>query len=244
MSFFKKNPNIVIIFFTLILLFSFSLSTKKVMILEGQQLDSQIKLASQSNYKLFVIFYVNNCEYCKMALKTLKTQVIKNFEDEDEISFGSINLDEQKNIWFGIRFNVTRIPYVILIENKKMYLYHKNFEAKEVIKFINEEKNIEDAFDIPDEITFFMKFKAAMNELAGKLEKILEKFGVNKTYGIKIAYFLIITGFISFIYLENKLLDSCRKHLYKKDMNSKNIKKEKESHTKKENDNEVKEKDD
>ena len=104
MSFFKKNPNILIIFFTLILLFSFSLSTKKVMILEGQQLDSQIKLASQSNYKLFVIFYVNNCEYCKMALKTLKTQVIKNFEDEDEISFGSINLDEQKNIWFEIRF--------------------------------------------------------------------------------------------------------------------------------------------
>ena len=244
MSFFKKNPNILIIFFTLILLFSFSLSTKKVMILEGQQLDSQIKLASQSNYKLFVIFYVNNCEYCKMALKTLKTQVIKNFEDEDEISFGSINLDEQKNIWFGIRFNVTRIPYVILIENKKMYLYHKNFEAKEVIKFINEEKNIEDAFDIPGEITFFMKFKAAMNELAGKLEKILEKFGVNKTYGMKIAYFLIITGFISFIYLENKLLDSCRKHIYKKDMNSENLKKEKESHTKKENNNKVKEKDD
>ena len=243
MSFFKKNPNLIN-FFTLILLFSFSLSTKKVMILEGQQLDSQIKLASQSNYKLFVIFYVNNCEYCKMALKTLKTQVIKNFEDEDEVSFGSINLDEQKNIWFGIRFNVTRIPYVILIEKEKMYYYQNAFEENLVMKFINEEKNIEDAFDIPDEITFFMKFKAAMNELAGKLEKILEKFGVNKTYGIKVAYFLIITGFISFIYLENKLLDSCRKHLYKKDMNSKNIKKEKETHIKKENHNEVKEKDD
>ena len=245
MSFFKKNPNILIIFFTLILLFSFSLSTKKVMILEGQQLDSQIKLASQSNYKLFVIFYVNNCEYCKMALKTLKTQVIKNFEDEDEISFGSINLDEQKNIWFGIRFNVTRIPYVILIENKKMYLYHKNFEAKEVIKFINEEKNIEDALDIPDEITFFTKFKAAMRELGGNIEKILEKFGVSKTYGLQIAYFLIIMGFISFIYLENKLLDLCRRRLFnKEDTNLKNTQKEKEIHIQKKNENEVKEKDD
>ena len=90
------------------------------MILEGDQLDSKIKLASETNFKLFLLFYVNNCEYCNMALKILKTQVIKNFEDEDEISFGSINLDEQKNVWFGLRFNVTRIPYIILIENKKI----------------------------------------------------------------------------------------------------------------------------
>ena len=178
MSLFKINPNLFILFI-LILLFSFSLSTKKIMILEGDQLDSQIKSASETNFKLFLLFYVNNCEYCNMALKILKTQVIKNFEDEDEISFGSINLDEQKNVWFGLRFNVTKIPYIILIENKKMYLYQKNFESKEVIKFINEEKNIEDALDIPDEITFFTKFKAAMRELGGNIEKILEKFGVS-----------------------------------------------------------------
>ena len=244
MSLFKINPNLFILF-TLILLFSFSLSTKKIMILEGDQLDSQIKLASETNYKLFFLFYVNNCEYCNMALKILKTQEIKNFEDEDEISFGSINLDEQKNVWFGLRFNVTRIPYIILIENKKMYLYQKNFEAKEVIKFINEEKNIEDALDIPDEITFFTKFKAAMRELGGNIEKILEKFGVSKTYGLQIAYFLIIMGFISFIYLENKLLDLCRRRLFnKEDTNLKNTQKEKEIHIQKKNENEVKEKDD
>ena len=180
-----------------------------------------------------------------MALKILKTQVIKNFEDEDEISFGSINLDEQKNVWFGLRFNVTKIPYIILIENKKMYLYQKNFESKEVIKFINEEKNIEDALDIPDEITFFTKFKAAMRELGGNIEKILEKFGVSKTYGLQIAYFLIIMGFISFIYLENKLLDLCRRRLFnKEDTNLKNTQKEKEIHIQKKNENEVKEKDD
>ena len=70
MSLFKINPNLFILFI-LILLFSFSLSTKKIMILEGDQLDSQIKLASETNYKLFLLFYVNNCEYCNMALKIL-----------------------------------------------------------------------------------------------------------------------------------------------------------------------------
>ncbi len=52
-------------------------------------------------------------------------------------------------------------------------------------------------------------------------------------------------GFISFIYLENKLLDLCRRRLFnKEDTNLKNTQKEKEIHIQKKNENEVKEKDD
>ena len=50
-------------------------------------------------------------------------QVIKNYEDEDEIEFGSVNLDKQSNVWLGVRFNITKIPFIILIENKRMYKY-------------------------------------------------------------------------------------------------------------------------
>ena len=198
------------------------------MILEADQLDSQIKIASESNYKLFLLFYANNCQYCTMALKILKNQIVKNFEDEDEISFGSINLDEQKNIWLGLRFNVTRIPYVVLIENKKMYLFNYNFDEKTVINFINEEKNIEDALDIPEEMTFFWKLKSAMDELNENIEKILEKFGVNKTFGMKLAYILIILAIILFLYLENKLIDCCRNYFCNKRVNINEIKNEDE----------------
>lgn len=226
MSFININPYIILII--LITLFSNISSTKKVMILEADQLDSQIKIASESNYKLFLLFYANNCQYCTMALKILKNQIVKNFEDEDEISFGSINLDEQKNIWLGLRFNVTKIPYVVLIENKKMYLFNYNFDEKAVINFINEEKNIEDALDIPEEMTFFWKLKSAMDELNENIEKILEKFGVNKTFGMKLAYILIILAIILFLYLENKLIDCCRNYFCNKRVNINEIKNEDE----------------
>lgn len=226
MSFININPYILLII--LITLLSNISSSKKVMILEADQLDSQIKIASESNYKLFLLFYANNCQYCTMALKILKNQIVKNFEDEDEISFGSINLDEQKNIWLGLRFNVTRIPYVVLIENKKMYLYNYNFDEKAVINFINEEKNIEDALDIPEEMTFFWKLKSAMDELNENIEKILEKFGVNKTFGMKLAYILIILAIILFLYLENKLIDCCRNYFCNKRVNINEIKNEDE----------------
>ena len=226
MSLIDINP--YILFIILITLFSNISSTKKVMILEADQLDSQIKIASESNYKLFLLFYANNCQYCTMALKILKNQIVKNFEDEDEISFGSINLDEQKNIWLGLRFNVTKIPYAVLIENKRMYLFNYNFDEKAVINFINEEKNIEDALDIPEEMTFFWKLKSAMDELNENIEKILEKFGVNKTFGMKLAYILIILAIILFLYLENKLIDCCRNYFCNKRVNINEIKNEDE----------------
>ena len=226
MSLIDINP--YILFIILITLFSNISSTKKVMILEADQLDSQIKIASESNYKLFLLFYANNCQYCTMALKILKNQIVKNFEDEDEISFGSINLDEQKNIWLGLRFNVTKIPYVVLIEKKKMYLFNYNFDEKAVINFIIEEKSIEDALDIPEEMTFFWKLKSAMDELNENIEKILEKFGVNKTFGMKLAYILIILAIILFLYLENKLIDCCRNYFCNKRVNTNEIKNEDE----------------
>ena len=207
----------LLIFFSL---FISSLSKKKIMILEGDQIESQIQLSFKSNKKLFLIFYTNNCQYCTMALKILKTQIAKYFEEEDDISFGSINLDDQKNIWLGLRFNVTRIPFIILIENKRMYLYQKIFEEKNVIEFINEEKNIEDGVDIPDEITFFTKFKAAVRELSDNIEKYLEIFGISKTWGIKISYFLLITGVIAFIYLENKFINFCKNFFWNKNRNT------------------------
>ena len=235
MSFFNLYLYINIII--LISLFANSLSKKNVMNLEGKSVDKEIKRASQSNYKLFMVFYVKNCQYCDIVIKTLKTQIVKNFEDEDEISFATINLDNQNNIWLGLRFNVTRIPYIILIENNKIYKYQKTFEEKEVMKFINEEKNIEDAFDIPKEITLFSKLKAAIDELSNKIEKFLGMYGINHKYGKIIAYLTIIIGISSFIYLENKLIDSCKNSCMKKkkkepikegsDNNNKNDNKEK-----------------
>ena len=58
MSFFNLYLYINIII--LISLFANSLSKKNVMNLEGKSVDKEIKRASQSNYKLFMVFYVKN----------------------------------------------------------------------------------------------------------------------------------------------------------------------------------------
>ena len=142
-----------ILYFTLLLcLFQIYLSSKKIMVIEGNNIDSAIKNSMEGKSKLFLIFTVKNCPYCSHALKILKEKVVKNFEEEEEIFFGHVDLDNQLNVWLGIRFNITKIPYIILIENNKIFHFESQFEESLVLKFINEEKNLEEGEDIPREV--------------------------------------------------------------------------------------------
>ena len=151
------------------------------MLLEGDQLDYVIKNATITNTKLFLIFYIPSCIYCKHALKVLNDNIKNTFDEKAPISFGIINLENQTNIWTGLRFNITRIPYIILIEKNKMYYYQNSFEEQSVMNFINEEKNIEDALDIPPPVGFLGKLNAAMKELNEKVETYFGKYGINFT---------------------------------------------------------------
>ena len=74
---------LIIIMIIFMSLFQKISPTKKIMYLEGEQLDSQISLSVKTDSKLFLIFYVKNCQYCTHALQILKNKIVKNFEDED-----------------------------------------------------------------------------------------------------------------------------------------------------------------
>ena len=219
----KIHSSHIITYFSLIIITSliFSVQSKKpIMILEGDQLDYVIKNASITNTKLFLIFYVPHCLYCKHALKVLNENILKNVDAKAPISFGIIDLENQKNVWTGLRFNITRIPYIILVDKNKMYYYQNSFEEKLVMNFINEEKNIEDAFDIPPQVGFLSKLKAAMNELKEKVEIILGKYGIKKEFSSKICYIIIFFVLISIFYVEYHLIEFCKSLFRKKNKNN------------------------
>lgn len=200
-----------ILYFTLLLcLFQIYLSSKKIMVIEGNNIDSAIKNSMEGKSKLFLIFTVKNCPYCSHALKILKEKVVKNFEEEEEIFFGHVDLDNQLNVWLGIRFNITKIPYIILIENNKIFHFESQFEESLVLKFINEEKNLEEGEDIPHIVTFMDKFNIAVNELTENLQHLVDKLGIKLTWNNTMTYIVLILFFVCFIYLETKLLDKCR----------------------------------
>ncbi len=222
-----KNLNFLYLIIILYI-FESSLSKKNILVLEGDNVDLSIKNSLEYNYKLFLIFHVRNCPYCTHALKVLKDQVIKHYDDDEgNMFFGSIDLDNQANIWLGLRFNITKIPYIILIENKKMYHFESQFEESLVVKFIDEEKNIEDALDVPEPVTFGKKFKIAVQELTERMQTMLDKFGIKLKWNNTMTHILLVIFFGAFVYVESKIFSKCR-NLCKFNTNKKNIKKKDE----------------
>jgi thioredoxin-related protein len=205
-----KNVFFLLIFFYFSLFYQ-TFGIKEIMIYEGDSFDTALQQSIKERKKLFVIFYINHCSYCAHSLKVLKEQVIKNYDDEDEIEFGSVNLYKESNEWLGIRFNITIIPFIILIENKRMYKFHlQPFEESIVLKFINDEKNLKDSFDIPETIEWGTKIKLVLIELIQKIKEImqslLDKYKIGIEWNNTMTYILLAFFFMILLFLESKFL--------------------------------------
>jgi hypothetical protein len=205
-----KNVFFLLIFFYFSLFYQ-TFGIKEIMIYEGDSFDTALQNSIKERKKLFVLFYINHCSYCVHSIKVLKEQVIKNYDDEDEIEFGSVNLDKQSNAWLGVRFNITKIPFIILIENKRMYKFQfQPFEESIVLKFINNEKNFEDSFDIPETVEWGTKIKIVLVELKQKIKEnmqsLLDKYKIGIEWNNTMTYILLAFIFMIFLFLESKLL--------------------------------------
>ena len=205
-----KNKNkfffLLLIIFTLI---SYIFS-KEIKIYEGDTFEQDLKNFIETKTKLFLFFFAKNCEYCSYSVRVLKELVVPHYENDNKISFGVINLDRKSNYWIGLKFNITHIPYILLIEDKKMYLFKDQFEERHVIDFINEEKNIEDAIDIPEDIGLYKKINFYMADIIQKTSDIFIKWGLSKFWSYTLSFILLILIFIYLVYLEHKLLNSVR----------------------------------
>ena len=221
-----KNKNKFFFLLLIIITLISYIFSKEIKIYEGDTFEQDLKNFIETKTKLFLIFFAKNCEYCSYSVRVLKELVVPHYENDDKISFGVINLDRKSNYWIGLKFNITHIPYILLIEDKKMYLFKDQFEERHVIDFINEEKNIEDAIDIPEDIGLYKKINFYMADIIQKTSDIFIKWGLSKFWSYTLSFILLILIFIYLVYLEHKLLNSvrqlisyCSKSKKKKDNN-------------------------
>ena len=172
--------------------------------------DKEIATLSEDGVKWFLIFYVDTCAYCKKAIETLNEEIVPQYEDNDKIRFGGINCNT--NIWLSIRFNITYIPYMVLLEKDNMYEFKNHLSPESFEKFINEEKTIEDALKIPVYSTYFFLFKTIAKESYILLKDNIQQFMKNHGYNIQISNYVmigIIVGSIFMLVLIETMLLKC-----------------------------------
>lgn len=198
---------LIIFFFTFFQLIS---NKKEIHLLVGNMFDTELEHSILSDSKLFLIFFTRECAYCKHALKVLRDQIVNHFEETDDIDFGVVDLDVRENVWLALRFNITQIPFIILIENRKMYPFNKQFEEPIVLKFIKEEKFIEDALDVPAPVGLRHKAGVILNEVTEKIKHqvdlLSKKIGINIYWNDTMSYILLALILVVLIYIENRIL--------------------------------------
>ena len=208
----NKNKNSFLLITLFLFLIKISpITQKEIKIFEGESFKQELQNTIISNKKLFLIFFARNCDYCGYSVRVLKERIVQHYEDNNQILFGVINLDRQSNFWIGYQFNITQIPFIILIEGGKMYQYKNQFEELNVIEFIEEEKNVEDALDIPEDVGLNRKINFFMANLIQKVSNLFIRFGFSYKWSNYLSCILLLFILINLIYLEHKLLNWIRK---------------------------------
>ena len=208
-----------------------------------------IVIQNGNNYRWFVLFYVSTCGHCRRAKKEIKA-VFDKKEYSSNLRFAQI--ETQSNVMTSIRFNITQIPYIVLMENNTMIEMIKYPNQNNIIDFIktNFSNNTEDEIlPIPVRPAFYYIAYVMLKEATDSLRMYIMRFLHSKGYDFEIKSYHLIIGFVGvfsvFILFECWLVSCCckedfdfaelEKKLKEKEQNKgTDTKKEDNSHPKKE----------
>ena len=169
-----------------------------------------------NNNRWLIIFYTERCSICKQ-IKTMINKIIEEKEFNYDIKFGKVDLET--NLKLQIRFNVTRIPYIVLVNNNKMYEM-KFLPTEQTFKNFVDSTNFDEfkefQKDFPQDLSFFDFLKnliiLAFSDGAMKLNKILNKYNFSFKFtplSLFVISFIIGVPIMTCIYiLALRCLDS------------------------------------
>ncbi len=158
-----------------------------------------------NNVKWLLFFTHSNCKKC-IPVYDLLNKTMKNYFNK---RIGFVYIDTIKCPWISNRFNVTYVPKIILLEENYMYLFHSNFNEKNIINFIDKKKPLETALLKPKGAKLKYIYKTYGGLLSHKInfsmQKLLDKLHLplkwNKYYTIFFAGIFLIIVIVLFIFL-------------------------------------------
>jgi len=140
-------------------------------------------------YRWFIIFYSRSCGHCKRAKKEI-SKVFETYNNISNLRFAQ--MEAYQNTVTNIRFNISGVPYMILIENGSMYemdLFPNYDNLKDFI-FTNFTEVEGDLKPIPRKVKFayvaWVILKQTLDDLTNNFNIFLSNKGIKfqfNTYG-------------------------------------------------------------
>ena len=133
-------------------------------------------------YRWFILFYSRSCGHCKRA----KKEILKIFDDYKNISnLRFAEMEAYQNTMTNVRFNITGVPYMILVENNKIYemdLFPNYDNLKDFI-FTNFSDVEEELKPLPRKVKFayvaYLILKQTLDDITDNFNRFLKSKGIN-----------------------------------------------------------------
>ena len=152
-----------------------------------------------------------------------------------KIKFGFLEVNRDNVKWHSYIFNIKSIPFIILVSNNRMYYYNDDVVSEEnLIKFIDENKTLNESYPIPKKLNDFKKgiilFTILMDDLNDYCQMLLDYYNLKYKWNKIFTYIIFIIIMILLIYLIKSCCYCCFKCICCKndeDLKKGNIEKEK-----------------
>ena len=150
-------------------------------------------------YRWFIIFYSKTCGHCMRAKREIK-KVFEDLKSNDTLRFAQI--EAYDNTMTNVRFNITGVPYIIMVENNTMYeldLY-PNYENLKKFIFTNFSEVKDEIKPFPKKVKFhyvaWVIFKQTLDSVTASANRFLMK----KNFKIQFnPYLFILTVLLTII---------------------------------------------
>ena len=140
-------------------------------------------------YRWFIIFYSRSCGHCKRAKKEI-SKIFETFNNISNLRFAQ--MEAYQNTVTNIRFNISGVPYMILVENGSMYEMDlfPNYENLKDFIFTNFTEVEGDLKPIPRKVKFayvaWVILKQTLDDVTNNFNIFLSNKGIKfqfNTYG-------------------------------------------------------------
>jgi hypothetical protein len=193
--------------------------------------DNEIKNGNENPW--LVIFYLETCPHCKNALGVFDKIIQGEHLTEKEKSLRVGSVECHQNVWSCMRFNITRVPYIILIEGDMMFEFEKYVNEKNINAFLNEEKTVENQLHIPAPLGIANLGLKVIKEAVKMINEYINDYLRGKGWNFKwdtnhtiVALFVFLVIMIAIEYM---IVAYCCRSQKSKKTNTKEIKQQSEN---------------
>jgi uncharacterized membrane protein len=135
-------------------------------------------------------------------------------KERETISYGRIECNE--NIYTCLRFNITKVPTIIIIDKGYFFEESNYLTETSLIKFIKSEKELERGFELPPVFGYLQFFMRSLQETMIQLNKFMKetsknKLGIEIDWGNGHSILLFVVIFIITFTIEFYLFTLCLK---------------------------------